>query len=303
MTQEMQTFQFGAAQFVFDPAGRAGTLIKFSLPALQLMVSNRGQLPVEPAWRSPGIYFLFGAGDQVGTYRIYVGMAPSGVTRRVGEQERQKDWWDRALLVVADRSTGFTTSEVAWLEARFIAKLRDELGRGVANRNQPNGDQLEPWKVRELEAHVAPVEAVLRLLGMLSVSSEPQIANDEEPGEETTTTAVAPARAEGNPTWVEATLRVLPKDGSGLHAKEILRLIVEGEHRNTSGMRTPENTLRRDLPRGAAGWRSSDPGGAVYLRPADDTTTLSAVVCTVSTRGQHGLQAAPCGPAGRCGCR
>lgn len=243
----MQSFQFGAAQFVFDPAGRSGTLIKFSLPALQLMVASRGQLPTEPLWGAPGIYFLFGAGDQVGAYRIYVGMAPSGVARRVAEHEKRKEWWDRALLVVADRSSGFTTSEVAWLEARFIAKLRDELGRGVANKNQPSGDQLEPWKVRELEAHVAPVEAVLRLLGMLSVSSEPQIANDEEPEEAPSAPATQSVRADGNPTWVEATLHVLPIDGSGMHAKEILRRIVEGGHRDTSGMRTPENTLRRDL--------------------------------------------------------
>lgn len=247
VAQEMQSFQFGAAQFVFDPAGQSGTLIKFSLPALQLMVANRGQLPTEAVWRSPGIYFLFGAGDQVGTYRIYVGMAPAGVAKRVGEQERQKDWWDRALLVVADRSSGFTTSEVAWLEARFIAKLREELGHGVANKNQPSGDQLEPWKVRELEAHVAPVEAVLRLLGMLSVSSEPQIANDDEVDEDLAAEATPPARVAGNPTWMEAALRVLPSDGSGVHSKEILRRIVEGGHRDTSGMRTPENTLRRDL--------------------------------------------------------
>ena len=247
MTVEMQSFQFGAAQFVFDPAGDSGTLIKFALPALQLMVVSRGQLPSDPVWRTPGIYFLFGAGDQVGTYRIYVGMAPTGVSKRVGEHERAKDWWDRALLVVADRSNGFTTSEVAWLEARFISKLRDELRHGVANKNQPSGDQLEPWKVRELEAHVAPVEAVLRLLGMLSVSSEPQIANDEESDDEPYLRATSSDRVIGNPTWVEAALCVLPVDGSSVHARDILRLIVDGAHRDTSGMRTPENTLRRDL--------------------------------------------------------
>lgn len=249
MSQEMQSFQFGAAQFVFDPTGMSGTLIKFNLPALQLMVAARGQLPVNAVWQSPGIYFLFGAGDQVGTYRIYVGMAPAGVAKRVGEQEKAKEWWDRALLVVADRSSGFTTSEVAWLEARFIAKLRTELGRGVANKVQPTGDQLEPWKVRELEAHVAPIEAVLRLLGMLSVSAEPQIANDDPDQNvaEVEVPSAPPVRITGNPSWVEAALAVLPADGSGLHAREILRLIVEGGHRTIEGMRTPENTLRRDL--------------------------------------------------------
>jgi hypothetical protein len=241
MTSEMQTFRFGAAQFVFDPTGQDGTRIKFRLPSLQLMLANRGQLPVGTEWKTTGIYFLFGSGDQVGSYRIYVGMAPAGVAKRVSEQEKNKDWWDRALLVVADRSGGFSTSEVAWLEARFITKLRNELGQGVVNKVQPTGDQLEPWIEKELEAHVAPIEAVLRLLGMLSVSSEPQIANDEEDSD----AEVEPVTSAF--TWVQAALQVLPADGSGLHAREIVRLIRERELRDLSNARTPEATLRRDL--------------------------------------------------------
>jgi hypothetical protein len=254
VASDFQTFQFGAAQFVFDPTGRDGTRIKFRLPALQLLLANRGQLPTGVEWQAPGIYFLFGAGDQIGTYRIYVGMAPAGVARRVGDQEKLKEWWDRVLLVVADRSGGFSTSEVAWLEARFIAKLRSELGQSVANKVQPTGDQLEPWIERELEAHVAPIEAVLRLLGMLSVSAEPQIANDEPfmqdeveqlssgDGEHAT-----PSRIVGNPSWVEAALLVLPADGASVHARQILERIRERGLRDLTGMRTPENTLRRDL--------------------------------------------------------
>ncbi len=241
MPGDFQTFQFGAAQFVFDPTGRDGTRIKFRLPSLQLMLANRGQLPVGPEWKSSGIYFLFGAGDQVGTYRIYVGMAPAGVAKRVGEQEKRKDWWDRALLVVADRSGGFSTSEVAWLEARFITKLRNELGQSVTNKVQPTGDQLEPWIEKELEAHVAPIEAVLRLLGMLSVSAEPQIANDDE-ASDADVEPVAPAL-----TWVQTALQVLPADGSGLHVREIVRLVREQGLRDLSHARTPEATLRRDL--------------------------------------------------------
>jgi hypothetical protein len=245
----MQTFQFGAAQFVFGPTGRDGTRIKFRLPSLQLMLANRGQLPAGTEWKAAGIYFLFGAGDQVGTYRIYVGMAPAGVAKRVGEQEKRKDWWDRALLVVADRSGGFSTSEVAWLEARFIAKLRNELGQGVANKVQPTGDQLEPWIEKELEAHVAPIEAVLRLLGMLSVSAEPQIANDEEPEEadETSTEPATTVRPRQELTWVEAALQVLPGDGGSLHVRDIVRLVREEGLRDLSNARTPEATLRRDL--------------------------------------------------------
>jgi hypothetical protein len=246
VTTTPQTFQFGAAQFVFDPAGRDGTRIKFRLPALQLLLVNRGQLPSGSEWQGSGIYFLFGAGDQVGTYRIYVGMSPAGVAKRLGEHERRKDWWDRALLVVADRSGGFSTSEVAWLEARFIGKLRNELGHGVANKMQPTGDQMEPWIEKELEAHVAPIEAVLRLLGMLGVSAEPQLANDE-PDDTDSDPAAAGAASGENLTWLQAALQVLPADGAGLHVRDIVRLIRESNLRDLSNARTPEATLRRDL--------------------------------------------------------
>jgi hypothetical protein len=245
VTSQTHTFQFGAAQFVFDPTGRDGTRIKFRLPSLQLLLVNRGQVSLGPEWNAAGIYFLFGAGDQVGSYRIYVGMAPAGVAKRVAEQEKRKEWWDRALLVVADRSGGFSTSEVAWLEARFIAKLRNELGQGVTNKVQPTGDQLEPWDEKVLEAHVAPIEAVLRLLGMLSVSAEPQIANDdllEVNGE-----MGPPSHPRQELTWVEAALQVLPSDGESLHVREIVRLVRETGLRDLSGARTPEATLRRDL--------------------------------------------------------
>jgi hypothetical protein len=51
----------------------------------------------------------------------------------------------------------------------------------------------------------------------------------------------------GNPTWVEATLQVLPEDGTGMHVREILLQIREHSLRNLTNMLTPENTLRRDL--------------------------------------------------------
>lgn len=79
----MQGFQFGAAQFVFDPAGRSGTLIKFSLPALQLMVAGRGQLPADLVWRAPGIYFRHHATQGI--------LTPENTLRRDLRQESLRD--------------------------------------------------------------------------------------------------------------------------------------------------------------------------------------------------------------------
>ncbi len=121
--------------------------------------------------------------------------------------------------------------------------------RRRARRVQPTGDQLDPWFEKELEAHVAPIEAVLRLLDMLGVSAEPQIANDEDPedsGDAAGGPVVSPWPGQEF-TWVEAALRVLPDDGSSLHVREIVRLVREAGLRDLSNARTPEATLRRDL--------------------------------------------------------
>jgi len=100
-----------------------------------------------------------------------------------------------------------------------------------------------------LEAHVAPIEAVLRLLGMLGVSAEPQIANDDEPEEadETSTDPDSTVRPRQELTWVETALQVLPGGGGSLHVRDIVRLVREEGLRDLSNARTPEATLRRDL--------------------------------------------------------
>jgi uncharacterized protein with ParB-like and HNH nuclease domain len=51
----------------------------------------------------------------------------------------------------------------------------------------------------------------------------------------------------GDLTWVQAAYLVLPADGSYLHTDEILSRIKTVKAKNLSGMKTPENTLRRDL--------------------------------------------------------
>lgn len=48
-------------------------------------------------------------------------------------------------------------------------------------------------------------------------------------------------------TWVEASLEVLPEDGTPMHAREILTRVVAAGLRDVSQAKTPENTLRRDL--------------------------------------------------------
>ena len=77
----------------------------------------------------------------------------------------------------------------------------------------------------------------------------------------------------GNPTWVEATLQVLPEDGTGMHVREILLQIREHGLRNLTNMLTPENTLRRDLRQESLRERSLivQVGPATFARYANPT--------------------------------
>lgn len=244
----LQTVPFGAATFIFDPSGADPTTIEFRYPALVLSLIERGQELTEEHWHKPGVYFLLGSGSQANTYRIYVGMAPTRLSRRISEQVRRKDWWDRALVVASDRRGGFSSAEVGWLEAAFIEKLRADLGETVANHVQPTEDTLPSWHQQELAAHLPPIEAVLKLLGVLTPAMESEIVTDDEAdGDLVDVSREAPGRVPQPMTWLEAAARVLPADGTPLHITEIVRLAVESGLRDVSRSKTPEATVRRDL--------------------------------------------------------
>ena len=233
---------FGAATFVFYQESSQPTRIEFRYPSLHLALLERGQRLSGPEWRRAGIYFLIGPGESTGSYRIYVGKSPSGVATRIAQHEATKDWWDRAVVVVADRRDGFTSAEVAWLEAEFVNRLRANVGEAVDNKNQPIENTLPSYMLPELEAQVQPIEAVLRLLGVLTVASEPEVLSDES--DEQVATERPPVQQH---TWLEAALLILPEDGSPLHVNEIVRRVIDRGLRDAANAKTPDATLRRDL--------------------------------------------------------
>ena len=243
----LQTLPFGAATFHFDPCGNQPTRIEFRLPSLRLALVERTQSLEGSEWERAGFYFLMGAGSESGGYRIYVGMSPSGVATRIKQHVKTKDWWDRALVIVADRQDGFQSSEVAWFEAAFVERLRRNAGQAVANKVQPVEATLPSWHERELEAQTIPIEAVLRLLGVLTYSSDPEIIEEEF---DYTSSNTVENTSDGL-TWLECALKVLSVDGRALHVSEIVNIIRESKLRDMAGAKTPEATLRRDLRQNA----------------------------------------------------
>ena len=245
-----KSLDFGTAKFIFNVGKETRIITK--LPALQFALVNREVSLNDDIWKGSGLYFLFGTGTSVFSYKIYVGMSPAGVSNRI-KQHSSKDWWDRALVVVSDTSQGFTTSELGWLEARFISRLNSELGIKTENILKSKGDSLAPWDTKELESYVYTIETIVRLLGFMSPYSEPEIVSSNSIEENSGVSTLDGNDNAGKPrrspqiNWVDASLLVLPDNGESMHANEILKLIILGKIRNTENMATPENTLRRDL--------------------------------------------------------
>lgn len=239
-------FQFGTAHFAFGEGGAAE--ITYKVPALRMLLVNKENAPTGEDWREPGVYFLFGPGESSASFRIYVGKSQT-LSVRVNQHkaDSRKDWFDRVLFVASDRkSSGFTEADTAWLEAYFTGLLRRDVG--VENKVRPASSDLDPWEKRDLGLYVNPIEAVLRLLGILTPSYEPELEVEEELGGATDAAPQNRAAARGTGlSWVEAAKKVLPKDGSGMHRTDILERIIANKHRDPGEAKTPLQTLGRDL--------------------------------------------------------
>lgn len=236
---------FGSATFIFDEKTTSPVVIKFRLPSLQMALIQRYRLPNESLWDVPGIYFLISPGVDSSTPRIYIGQS-SNVSTRIAQHLKGREDWDRALVVIADRSDGFSTAEIEWLEGYFYDCFRERIGKDrLGNKTNPSNNSLPAIQQKELFVIAQPIDAILRLLGIISPSTEPEVEK-EEPSKEQNEN-LGKAYPVNKLSWVDAALEILPEDGSSLHVKEIVRLIQEQNLRDFSNTKTPENTARRDL--------------------------------------------------------
>jgi hypothetical protein len=240
---DVQQISFGAATFLLPPSGTDPTEIRFRLPALRMALVDREQRLSDVDWGKPGIYFLFGPGDAPGQVRVYTGKSLN-VARRLIDHYSVKDWWDRALVVIQN-GDGFTPSDVEWLEAYFVDSLRRNTGGQVTNRATPKSETLPVYQQQELAVIAQPVDAVLRLLGVISFSTEPEI--EEDPGED-----LPPSKPRAQMPWLDAACQVLLPDEE-LHADEIVKRIGDRGLRDLSGGKTPGASMRRELRRNSLG--------------------------------------------------
>ena len=143
--------------------------------ALRMAIVERaGVQALTPDWDRPGVYVLLDRHESDGTWGAYVGKAPAGVRNRLLSHVAKKDHWHRALLISRDTTFGFNSAQVGWLEGRLYDLLNAAGDVTLHNGNRPSDETLPPHERLSLEAAVAPIRRVLRLIGHDPASPDDQ---------------------------------------------------------------------------------------------------------------------------------
>lgn len=141
--------------------------------ALKIAVVERDGVPHLGAdWDVPGVYVLLDRPDADGTWGVYAGKAPAGIKSRLQSHLRNKDHWQRAVLVTKDSTHGFNSAEVGWLEGRLYDLFAVAEAANLHNANRPSDETLPQYDRSMLEMLILPLRRVLRLLGYDPATSD-----------------------------------------------------------------------------------------------------------------------------------
>lgn len=107
-----------------------------------------------------GVYILLG---EVETKpRIYIGEAED-IAHRIRSHDVQKDWWDRAVLIVSSANT-LNKAHVKYLESRLVEEALVVGNADLDNRNTPTRSGLSEAATANMEAFLENILLVLPAL-------------------------------------------------------------------------------------------------------------------------------------------
>lgn len=135
---------------------------------LRMILVNRESIHLlGQEWRVLGIYFLLSPSQSdPDRCRAYVGeVGKSSLAQRARHHAKQKEWWNRALLVASSSDQGFNSAEIGWLEGRLYDVLNNAVACEVMNGNRPGDDSLPTHQRDVLVRYIEPIMAALRACG------------------------------------------------------------------------------------------------------------------------------------------
>jgi len=115
-------------------------------------------------WDTTGIYLLLDPVSEDGTWGVYVGKA-ANLRSRVKQHLKEKLTWNRAVLVMSDRTERFHSAETGWLEGNVHNLLAHSYYGQPSNKVNPSDDSIPVWDQPRLWGVVEGVAHTLRLLG------------------------------------------------------------------------------------------------------------------------------------------
>lgn len=265
--------------FLVPTSSSEATTIFMSRQALTMAIVGRDHIrSLDKSWDCVGVYLLIGPSDEEAT-KVYAGKSTnSGLIERVAQHSRDKNkqWFERALVIADQTENGFSSAEAAWLESELAKVLFNAPHIDCMNGNQPIDDTLPWYEHAELRRVVKTVISTLRVMGINPDTRDQIYKNKSKPKsskkQKQRTTTVADLIKEG-----------LLAPGTKLYCTWGNRAEMNDEAEVTSDGKIKVGDDIHDTPSGAAnavrggaanGWTfwgvQSDDGSLIPLGDLDD---------------------------------
>lgn len=110
----------------------------------------------------PGIYYLIHENDENKIAQIYIGQTRNGVTR-LDDHNRSKDFWNKAIMFLADNKT-FSLDMISGLEEYAIIKAHESKRYKVENSVSPKYE-IDEYDLPSIEEVYDEIQFVMATLG------------------------------------------------------------------------------------------------------------------------------------------
>ena len=110
----------------------------------------------------PGIYYLINENDENKIAQIYIGQTRNGVTR-LDDHNRSKDFWNKAIMFLADNKT-FSLDMISGLEEYAIIKAHEAKRYKVENTVKPKYE-IDEYDLPSIEEVYDEIQFVMATLG------------------------------------------------------------------------------------------------------------------------------------------
>lgn len=124
----------------------------------------------------PGIYYLINENDENKIAQIYIGQTRNGVTR-LDDHNRSKDFWNKAIMFIADNKT-FSLDMISGLEEYAIIKAHEAKRYKVENTVKPKYE-IDEYDLPSIEEVYDEIQFIMATLGY-KLDNAKQTRNDAE---------------------------------------------------------------------------------------------------------------------------